>query len=379
MKILIVGGAGFIGSRTAQALSEKGHEVIIVDNFDIQTHGSDRRQSPTAKNLWKSFQIHELDAIELGNRPELWVGVDVLLYLASSTGTGQSMYELQAYAKNNVAVAAALGEQILNPRNSVSKVVVSGTRAVYGEGAAVCSNHGRVYPSSRPADQIRSKNFNCLCPSCKSSLTPVASLESDPPRPVSMYGITKLSQEQIIQNACETRGIPCKVLRYQNVYGPGQSLQNPYTGILSIFTQLMRQGAEINIFEDGLSTRDFVYIDDVVDCNLNAIGDGGRHYNLLNVGSGTQRTIIQVVECLARTLSIPARYNISGQARIGDIRNAQADIARVQEAYGINNFIEFEEGVRRFVEWAMSEPSDDEVKSRYEYSLSKAKERGVLK
>jgi dTDP-L-rhamnose 4-epimerase len=194
-----------------------------------------------------------------------------------------------------------------------------------------------------------------------------------------MYGITKLSQEQIIQNACETRGIPCKVLRYQNVYGPGQSLQNPYTGILSIFTQLMRQGAEINIFEDGLSTRDFVYIDDVVDCNLNAIGDGGRHYNLLNVGSGTQRTIIQVVECLARTLSIPARYNISGQARIGDIRNAQADIARVQEAYGINNFIEFEEGVRRFVEWAMSEPSDDEVKSRYEYSLSKAKERGVLK
>jgi dTDP-L-rhamnose 4-epimerase len=379
MKTLILGGAGFIGASTARQLATAGHEVVIVDSFDPQIHGPDPRTSPTAHDLWGKFDIRIADALDAVADDSLWVGVDSVLYLAASTGTGQSMYDVQSYCRNNVSVAAALAEQLLKRQTQIRRLVVSGTRAVYGEGAWRCAQHGRRFPGTRSAAAMQQGRFDAQCPVCCGALTPDASREDDPTAPASIYGITKLAQEQLVLNACASAGIPATAFRYQNVYGPGQSLRNPYTGILSIFTQLIRKEGELNIFEDGLATRDFVYIDDVAEYNMRALISDRPGTDVLNIGTGERQTILDVVAALGRALRLTPRYKVTGQFRVGDIRHAAADISRTRAALGTIALTPFYSGVQSLVEWALRLPVDDSVKNKYVQSLAVSSGMGLFK
>ena len=378
MKVLILGGAGFIGSRTALRLLQAGHKVVVLDAFLPQIHGRNFTQSGSAAGLVGQVDLFAGDIQELAHRAEALEGVDAILYLAAATGTGQSMYDIQGYTRTNVMGAAVLAEQLLKLKGQISRVVVSSTRAVYGEGAWFCPEHDRVFPSARSLESLRSGQFEANCPFCSKPLDPSVSLESDATHPVSIYGITKLAQEQMILSTCASAGIPAVAFRYQNVFGPGQSLKNPYTGILSIFTQLIRTDTEINVFEDGLASRDFVYIDDVVDYNVRALTAPLTGTHVLNLGTGTRQSILEVIAVVAETLGKEAHYRISGQFRLGDIRHAAADIHRLRTVLGSSHFVPFKVGVQHFVEWALGQELDTSARTRYLNSLEEMKTLGLF-
>jgi dTDP-L-rhamnose 4-epimerase len=378
MKILMIGGGGFIGSATAEALCRVGHDVIVADVFDPQIHGADIRRSPTFQRLGKEVEIHVADARDPSAVEPLMRQAEAVYFFAAGTGTGQSMYQVRRYCDVNVMGAAVLAESLPAHRDRLKRVVLSSTRAVYGEGAYRCAAHGKVTPSGRTAERMRAGDWEPSCPICGAALQTLASTETDALLPTSIYGTTKLAQEQILFQSCQGFGIPFVAYRYQNVYGPGQSLRNPYTGILSIFCQLLAKREEVNVFEDGLPTRDFVHIEDIVHYNLRALELPLSESVTLNVGSGQGVTLINVVKALAEALGVEAGYRISGEFRAGDIRHACADLGALSARFGARDFIRFEDGVRDLVEWICGQGSDGLSGLAYRKSLEEMRQTGLL-
>jgi dTDP-L-rhamnose 4-epimerase len=304
--------------------------------------------------------------------------IDAVYFLAAGTGTGQSMYQVHRYCDVNVMGAAVFAELLPQFRDRIRKVVVSSTRAVYGEGAARCPEHGRVFPAARAADRLRAGAWEAQCPQCSASVEPLASAETDSWSPTSVYGLTKLTQEQLLVQACRHLGIPAVVFRYQNVYGPGQALRNPYTGILTIFSQVLARGEEVNVFEDGLPTRDFVHIADAVHYNVRALDSEGAGPLICNVGSGVRTTLVEVVQAIAGALGVTARQHLSGDFRAGDIRHACADLTHLTQTFGPRSFITFEKGVRSLVEWVCEQGRDGLAANAYQDSLEEMRRAGLL-
>ena len=378
MKILIIGGGGFIGSATAEALCSKGHEVTVADVFDPQIHGADFRKSPTFQRLGSNVEVQVADSRDASAMRRVMQSAEAVYFFAAGTGTGQSMYQARHYCDVNVMGAAVFAETLPARRKQLKKVVLSSSRAVYGEGTYHCATHGNVTPSVRTAGQMRAGNWEPLCPHCDAPLLADGSRETDALRPVSIYGTTKLAQEQILVQTCRSLGIPLVAFRYQNVYGPGQSLQNPYTGILSIFTQLLAKREEVNIFEDGLPSRDFVHIDDVVHYNVRALELPAPEPAILNVGSGVRTTLVEVVEALAKALGVDATHRISGDFRAGDIRHACADLTSLESAFGKRDFIPFGVGVESLVKWISGQCGDGLSAAAYRRSLDEMRKAGLL-
>lgn len=374
MKVLLVGGAGFIGLHTAARLVLRGHEPVLFDSLDGQVHGAGAAQS-----IGRKFPLIVGDTRDGAALDAALRDVDAVLYLPACTGTGQSMYQVERYSDVNARGAAVFCESLAAVRDRVRRVVVSSTRAIYGEGAAMCAEHGRVFPLSRPVSDLEAGRFECRCPLCHEPVLAEASRETDPAQPVSIYGITKLAQEQLIANICGSLAIPATIFRYQNVYGPGQSLNNAYTGILSIFTQLLLAGREINLFEDGAPTRDFVFVDDVAEYNVRALENDAPGVNVLNVGSGIRATVADLVGALARALGVDARSFVSGQFRLGDIRHALADLTRLETVLGQRDFVPLEEGVARFVEWVRAEGTSADANDRFDRSLGEMQKAGLFR
>jgi dTDP-L-rhamnose 4-epimerase len=379
MNCLLLGGAGFIGSRTARKLINQGHSVRVMDIFDSQVHGDDLATSELWGALLGKAKVcvgDVRDSMAVGRALE---DIDTIFYFAAGTGTGQSMYQVRHYTDVNVIGAAVLAEEIARRRSQIRRVVISSSRAVYGEGAYLCQKHGRVFPRSRQLQDLENGKFDPFCPDCGAALKVTESLESDPTQPGSIYGITKYAQEQIILNICKTLAIPTVALRYQNVYGPGQSLKNPYTGILSIFSQLLLQNRPINIFEDGLPTRDFVFVDDVVEYNCRAAEHSLTDSHILNVSTGARQTLLDVVSTLGHAFQKQPEYSISGQFRIGDIRHASADTSALFELLGKHSFVSFQEGINRFAVWVLKQDIEADANARYLKSLDEMAALGLLR
>jgi dTDP-L-rhamnose 4-epimerase len=376
---LILGGAGFIGSRTAHRLLEQGCTVRILDSFDPQIHGDNLANSATLKSVWEHAEIRVGDVRDPSALERALKGIDTVLYFAAGTGTGQSMYQIRQYSDINVTGAAVLAEQLIRLKGEIGRVVISSSRAVYGEGAYRCAEHGRVYPLNRIVTALEAGKFNPVCPRCGCNLSEQPSEESDPIQPSSIYGITKYAQEQVVLNLCGALGIAAVALRYQNVYGPGQSLKNPYTGILSIFSQLLLQNRPINVFEDGLATRDFVYIDDVAEFNLRAVMGTVSGCEILNVGTGCRQTLLDVVNALAKAYARTPDFAISGQFRVGDIRHAAASLTRLHQVLGEHHFVNFQDGISKFAKWVLEEGADGALSHSYDRSLSEMAKAGLLK
>jgi dTDP-L-rhamnose 4-epimerase len=372
--VLITGGAGFIGLHVARKLLQMGCVVRVVDNFHPQIHDT---------NLLPSDLADDIHLIRCDIRDPAWTstslkGIDAVLHLAAETGTGQSMYAVRQYFDVNVQGTALLLEELQRQRQSseVSNVVVASSRAIYGEGAYQCLTHGVVYPRTRKLPDMQRGDFEPRCPVCNGNLTLLETDESAPFQPQSVYGLTKQVQEQAVLMATQTMGIAGTALRYQNVYGPGQSLKNPYTGILAIFSNLARQGLPISIYEDGNESRDFVFIDDVVNATISALTQTTPSARAINVGSGCGISVAEVAKQINAYFGKRSEITVTGDFRIGDIRHNVAKLDAAFEAFGYRPAVKFSDGLRSFLDWA-SERSvvSDEAYRRSNAELS---ELGLL-
>lgn len=373
MNILISGGAGFIGSRVARSLLNQGHQVTVLDNFSLQIHG---QNGDLPQDLRGKVHLIRGDVRDLAVWQQALPGHDAVVNLAAETGTGQSMYEVSRYEQVNLAGTANLYEVLTKDKDhGVKRVVVASSRAVYGEGAYNCSTHGTVYPRSRSTADKRDGRFDPLCPECDQACESIATPEASPFMPSSFYGLTKQVQEQMTLMFGEVLEIPSIALRYQNVYGPGQSLQNPYTGILAIFSNLARTGAAINVFEDGKESRDFVYINDVVDATAACVLSSALSTHVLNIGSKERTSVIDVARSVNQFFGGKSSVKVNGAFRDGDIRHGLADISKAKALIGYEPQWRFQDGLREFLSWAsLSDPST----GAYEESLQEMKSRGLL-
>lgn len=371
--ILITGGAGFIGVNVALKLIDKGYIVRVFDNLSPQIHGVNAK---LPKILDGKVEFMKGDVRDKDDWRAALEGQDAVIHLAAETGTGQSMYEIYKYTDTNIGGTANLLDILTNEEHSIKKVIVASSRAIYGEGKYRCSKHGIVYPLTRSEENMLNGDFDAKCPICGENVQLLATTEESQIHPTSIYGITKQVQEEMVMVTCKALNIPCVAFRYQNVYGPGQSLSNPYTGILSIFSMRIRNNGDINVFEDGLETRDFVYIDDVADATVAGLESVSANYETFNVGSGTATDVNTVLELLESAYRKTCKKNISGDFRIGDIRHNYADISKLKDKLGIVPRIEFKEGIKRFADWVTNQ---EDVENRYEESLEEMKEKGLMK
>jgi dTDP-L-rhamnose 4-epimerase len=374
MKVLITGGAGFIGSRLAVSLARQSAEVTVLDNLSPQVHGPDAK---FGGELSAAANCIEGDICDDALLRDVLADQEVVIHLAAETGTGQSMYAVKHYGQVNIQGTATLLDSIVNHRPKfLSKLIVASSRAVYGEGAYVCAVHGRIRPEARTAENMEAGRFEPLCPICDANLSPIATSEDTPFAPSSFYGLTKQVQEQIVLLFGRTLGLDAFALRFQNVYGPGQSLSNPYTGILAIFSNLVRQGKALNIFEDGLESRDFVYIDDVVAATIACASPDVHGVVAANVGSGVRTSVLDVAQEIIRHFHAETPVRVSGDFRLGDIRHNFADLSLMSRLTGFAPKWSFSDGLQQFLSWAEAyEPSD----AGFDRSLVELKALGMLK
>ncbi len=374
--ILITGGAGFIGSNLALKLIVKGHKVTVLDNLSPQIHGEDgKNNSPLYLSIKDKVTFIEGSVTNIEDWKIALVDQDVIIHLAAETGTGQSMYEVQKYVDVNINGTALLLDLLVNSSHKVKKVIVASSRSIYGEGKYISKEFGAVYPKHRLAENMDLGNFEVTY-SGASNLELVGTDEESKIHPSSVYGITKQNQEQMIMTVCPTLGIDAVAFRYQNVYGPGQSLKNPYTGILSIFSTQIMNGNGINIFEDGKESRDFVFIDDVVAATILGVEMEEANNQIFNVGTGEATNVLTVANSLIKNYGIDVPIKVSGNYRLGDIRHNFADLNKIKSLLGFTPKVSFQDGLKKFTDWVETQAIQED---QYQKSIDEMKAKGLYK
>lgn len=377
MNILVTGGAGFIGSHVVRLLLDKGYGVTVLDALTEQVHGPQpETQSPLYQSIRDRVRFIHGSVTQRDDWTEALTDCQAIIHLAAETGTGQSMYEIDHYVQTNVQGTALMLDVLCHQPHTIKKVVVASSRAIYGEGQYHCDTCGTVYPTTRRDQDMQQGRFECTCPHCGQPVHMVPTQESCLIHPTSVYGITKHTQEELVMTACPALGIAPVALRYQNVYGAGQSLSNPYTGILSIFYTRLKNGNGLSIFEDGHETRDFVYIDDVARATVAAVEMPTADGYVFNIGTGVATDVLTVAHTLAHHAGDPNKIAVTGHYRLGDIRHNVADLSLARERLHYEPRISFEEGMARFTQWA---DQQDVQPDRYEQSIREMKEKGLYK
>ncbi|MDB2675114.1 SDR family NAD(P)-dependent oxidoreductase [Flavobacteriales bacterium] len=375
-RILITGGAGFIGSRLSLRLIDLGYKVTVLDILSEQIHGQNTEHSFLYNSIKDSVKFIRGDVRNTSDWQKAIEDIDTIVHLAAETGTGQSMYLIDKYVDVNCGGTAKMLDVLTNSEHKVKKVIVASSRAIYGEGKYHCEKDGEVFPEKRRQRDLDNGLFDIKCDICGSPLALLPTDEDAKIQPESIYAITKSNQEQMVLISCDSLNIPAVALRYQNVYGPGQSLTNPYTGILSIFSTRILNNNNINVFEDGQESRDFVYIDDVIEATVLAIQKKINKSIALNVGSGISTTVEYLANSLKKLYNSEVEVNVSGDYRIGDIRHNKADIEKVKNVLGFTPKTPFDTGLRNFVDWVKQQ----EVKSdNYDKSIIEMKKKGLMK
>jgi dTDP-L-rhamnose 4-epimerase len=353
--ILVTGGAGFIGSHLVPKLLASGFNVRILDSLSVQVHG----EVPVDLE-WLSSDGVEFIRGDV-TRPSDWeralIGVDGIVHLAAETGTGQSMYQVAKYNEVNTQATALMLDALGRMSHQVKRVVLSSSRSIYGEGAyAHPDTNQRIFPVARSAETLAKAQWEPVCPDTGAVLDLVATKETDLVSPASIYAATKYAQEDLLRIGCQAMGIGFAIFRLQNVYGERQSLNNPYTGILSIFSTKIRMDSQLPLFEDGEESRDFVHVDDVTDALLKGITVNPAPNAAINVGSGVATSVRTVAEELTRAFGKEPNVVVTGQFRVGDIRHNYADITRLKDLLGLEPKVTLKEGLQRFASWVLEQP-----------------------
>lgn len=374
--ILVTGGAGFIGSNLVLKLLDKGYYITVLDNLSPQIHGKNpETESSLFKSIKDKVKFIKGSVTDRENWEKALSNQDAIIHLAAETGTGQSMYQVHKYVDVNINGTALMLDVLVNGDYKIKKVIIASSRAIYGEGKYRSKELGIVFPSHRAEEDLNKGDFEVKYPN-SSDLTLVATDEESKIHPSSVYGITKQNQEQMIMTVCPTLGIAAVAFRYQNVYGPGQSLKNPYTGILSIFSTQIKNGNGINIFEDGKESRDFVYIDDVVDATILGLEKEEANNQIFNVGTGTPTDVYTVAKQLIKNYRIEVPITISGNYRLGDIRHNFADITKISSMLNFVPKISFNQGLEKFTNWVNSQEIQEDY---YQKSIEEMKAKGLYK
>ena len=376
MRILITGGAGFIGSHLALRLVREGHAVTVLDILSPQIHGA---EPEITSSLFAS--VRDVVTFVRGSVcDEATLAVclqdqDAVVHLAAETGTGQSMYEIRRYAEINIGGTALMLDLLANHPHQVRRFVVASSRAVYGEGKYQAPDGALVYPGARLVADLKAGRFEPLCERTGQPLRLLPTDEASKIHPSSIYGITKQNQEQMVMTVCPSVGISAVALRYQNVYGPGQSLKNPYTGILSIFSTRILNGNSVNIFEDGKESRDFVFIDDVVEATCLALFCEEAAGQVFGIGSGAATDVLTVANTLVRLYRREVPVVVTGAFRVGDIRHNLADVGKARRLLGYEPRVAFEQGIEAFAHWVETQEIAEDTYAR---SIQELQARGLF-
>ena len=360
MRVLVTGGLGFVGTHTVNALLARGHEARVLDNLDPQVHpddGARRCLDPRAQCI--IGDVRDPDDVALALRD-----IDAVVHLAALTGVGQSMYQMRRYVDVNCSGTANLLRGIVRQRIRLRRFVLASSRAIYGEGAYACDKHGEVRVARRDPIHLARGVFAPGCPACGAPVRAMPTREDVGPQAESVYASTKREQEQQVVVAAETFGLPAVVLRYFNVYGSGQSLNNPYTGIATTFFARARAGRPIELYEGGEPLRDFVHVSDVVAANIAAleifqVPRVNAATAILNVGSGVCTSVRQLAEVLSAAAGTGVPIVTTAMHRGGDIYACYADTTAARSALDFTARVSLAEGLREFVRWAASQPCRD--------------------
>ncbi len=374
-KVLITGGAGFIGSHLADKLiEEKGYQVSILDSLEEQVHGKTDKPPSYLNENSEFFRGSVTDYKKL---EELVKQNEFIFHLASIVGVGQSMYQIEKYVDINIRGLANLYDILVNCEHNVKKVIITSSNTVYGEAKSQCNKCGVVFPKLRSLNQLKDKDWELNCPTCRSKVKPLLIDENSPLNPSSIYAFSKQAQEKIGLIIGNTYGINTTLLRFFLVYGPRQSPSNPYTGVCSIFSTRAIYGKSPIIFEDGNQTRDFINVDDVCQALILAMKKNAANDEIFNVGTGTPITIKEIAEIIINKINPKLKPLYSQQFRIGDIRHSVADISKIKNKLGFSPNVTFKEGIDDLIEWikirkkGIHEPSQK--------AMQELKEKGLLK
>jgi len=369
-RVLVTGGAGFVGSHTVDLLLEEGYEVTVLDNLEPQVHGEVERP--------EFLDLDRVDFVkgDMVNRDTVWSlvsEVDAVIHLASQVGVGQSMYQVERYVDANTKGTANLLDVLVSEEHEVEKLVVASSMSIYGEGRYSCPDCGLVSPGLRSDEQLDGREWELFCPDCGSVLVPEATDEDKPLNPTSIYAMTKRHQEEMALLVGRTYGIPTTALRYFNIYGPRQALSNPYTGVIAVFSGRVQNGRPPLIFEDGDQTRDFVFVKDIARANLLAMERDRGDYEALNVGTGIPTSIKEIALRIIELCDQDLQPEVTGRYRSGDIRHCYADIRKIS-SLGFEPKYSLKEGLEETLDWVRVQEvsrdrSDDAVRELEEHGL----------
>ncbi|HLM84743.1 MAG TPA: NAD-dependent epimerase/dehydratase family protein, partial [Solirubrobacteraceae bacterium] len=318
MKTLVTGGAGFIGSHLVRELVNRGDQVVVVDSLEQQVHGD------VAPDLPDSVELIVGDVGDVAVADRALAGVDQVVHLAAAVGVGQSMYEIARYTERNTMQTATFLERLVAQRPLPRRLVVASSMSIYGEGEYECPEHGRLAPAPRPEEQLLARQWELACPTCRAELRAVGTSETKPLIPTSIYAITKRDHEELCLVTGAAYGIPAVALRFFNVYGPGQALSNPYTGVAAIFASRLMNGRAPVIFEDGRQSRDFIHVSDIVRAITLALESERAAGHAINLGTGHPSTVLQIAQALSAGLEADIGPILDGRYGAGDIRHCVA-------------------------------------------------------
>lgn len=377
-KILITGGAGFIGTEIIRQLAESGDwQITVLDVMTKQIHGENWKQSYLYKKIIDKCHFIYGDVRDYITVKEAVGDNEYIIHLAAETGTGQSMYQINQYNEVNIMGTSNLLQAISDMRKDscVKKIILSSSRSVYGEGKYVCPQCGVTYPKSRKKEHMLNGDFSMYCDICGSKLQLTYTTEDSLIKPNSLYAFSKYTQEKMLETMCPALGIDYTIFRFQNVYGVGQSLKNPYTGILSIFSTLMLENKPINIFEDGLESRDFINVIDVASGVIKSLEKIESNSQIINLGSGIGTTVIEIANILKKKYRSESVIHVTGDFRLGDIAHNIADISKSRELLDFKQTVSLEDGLESFCKWVLGEERDN---SGYENSLIEMEKAGMF-
>ncbi len=342
-KVLVTGGAGFIGSYISDELIRLGHDVVVFDNLSLT------KSKPSYLNPNAEFVVG--DVRDNDKVVELIRDVDIIFHEAALVSLSQSMKLVQDYLSVNTLGTGVLLNALINEDHSVKKLIVPSSVAVYGNGVYKCGDCGMVKPNQRREDNMKKGDWEYSCPSCNSNVKfmPLKEEHASIELP-SVYSYTKQHQEQLSILLGKAYGIPTVALRYFNVFGPRQNPSNPYSGVCSLFVNQVLNGKSPKIFEDGFQTRDFIHVSDVAKANVLVMNDSRANYEIFNVSGGVPRTILDVADIIIRECGKKVKPNITNEYRIGDVRYSQGDISKISHL-GFKPGINFNEGLRGLIDW----------------------------
>ncbi|MGH3774097.1 MAG: NAD-dependent epimerase/dehydratase family protein [Pseudonocardiaceae bacterium] len=355
MKVLVTGGAGFIGSHVVDILLEHGHDVKVLDKLVDQVHGDKGpRYLPDDVELIAGCMT-DRDSVA-----KALAGAEQVVHLAAEVGVGQSMYEISRYVHANTLGTGVLLDVIANDQNNVSKIVVASSMSIYGEGSYWCEEHGCTAPRLRTEEQLRRRDWEVWCPACGRELSPMPTSERKPLYPSSVYAVSKLDQELLCLAVGAAYGIGVTALRYFNAYGARQALSNPYTGVAAIFSSRLLNGRPPLVNEDGKQMRDFIHVSDIARATVAALTAPRADGQAINIGVGDPISILEVATTLGEALGLDIKPELTGNYRSGDIRHCWANPTLAQQLLNFTPKYRFrEQGVKELIEWVRHQIAED--------------------